>query len=141
MSIKEKILDRFKRKDSYKWKIRAEEYAGDKKKTGLLLKDAVVKAEAKRNGPLAEVWDKLQLLFKLVKDWASGEYTGISKGAMVWIIAGLVYFVSPIDIIPDVVVGMGLLDDATVLGFIIKQVNSEVEVYRAWRESRAEKLN
>lgn len=140
MSIKEKILDKFKRKESNKWKSKAEEYAGDKNKTGVLLKDAVVKAEAKKHGPLAEVWDKLQLLFKLVKDWVSGEYTGISKGAMVWIIAGLVYFVSPVDIIPDVIVGAGFVDDATVLGFIIKQVNSEIEAYRAWRESRGETL-
>jgi len=45
----------------------------------------------------------------------------------------LIYFVSPIDIIPDFLLG-GLVDDALVLGLIIKQVTSDLDKYREWEE-------
>ena len=115
---------------------KAKEYAGDKEKTGKLLRDAAKKANdlEKKKGPLEEIWDNIQLLFGMVKDWISGEYKEIPVGSIVVIIMGLLYFVSPVDIIPDFIPG-GLVDDALVLGLVIKQVKSDIEKYKAWKES------
>lgn len=88
----------------------------------------------KKKGPLEEIWDNIQLLFGMVKDWISGEYKEIPVGSIVVIIMGLLYFVSPVDIIPDFIPG-GLVDDALVLGLVIKQVKSDIEKYKAWKES------
>jgi uncharacterized membrane protein YkvA (DUF1232 family) len=112
---------------------KANEYAKDKKKTEKLLKDAIKKA--KKSGPLEEIWDKLQLLFGVVRDWIKGDYTKIPIGSIVMIVIALLYFVSPIDIVPDFLPG-GLVDDALVLGFVFKQINSDLESYREWLEER-----
>jgi uncharacterized membrane protein YkvA (DUF1232 family) len=58
----------------------------------------------------------------LVRDWSSGGYRQISKSALLAITVVLIYFVSPIDVVPDWIIGLGLIDDAAVLGLIIKPV-------------------
>lgn len=110
---------------------KAKEYASDKGKTRQLVDQAINKA--KKMGPLEEIWDNVQLLFKLIKDWASGNYTRVPRGSIAAMILALVYFVSPVDIIPDFLPG-GIVDDAFVLGMIIKQVKSDLDKYKEWLE-------
>lgn len=112
---------------------KAKHYANDKKKTQKLVQDAMKKA--KKVGPFEEIWDKVQLLFGIVKDWSSGEYTEVPTGSIIAIIIGLLYFISPIDLIPDFLPG-GLIDDALVLGLIFKQVNSDLDKYKEWLEEK-----
>lgn len=113
---------------------KAKEYANDKKKTEKLVDDAIKKASKK--GPLAEIWDNIQLLFAIVKDWSKGRYTEIPTGSIVAIIIGLLYFVSPVDLVPDFLPG-GLVDDAFVLGMIFKQLKSDLDRYKEWLEENA----
>ena len=110
---------------------KAKEYANDKKKTQNLVNEAIKKADNK--GPLEEIWDNIQLIFQLVKDWSTGKYTQIPIGSIIAIIIGLLYFVSPIDLIPDFIPG-GLVDDAFVLSLIIKQIKSDLDMYKIWLE-------
>lgn len=110
---------------------KAKEYSEDKKKAKKLLDEAIKKANKK--GPLEEIWDNLQLLFGIVKDWVSGDYKEVPIGSIIAIIIGLLYFVSPVDIVPDFIPG-GLVDDAIVLGLIIKQVKSDLDKYKEWLE-------
>lgn len=126
---KRKIMDMNFDNIKEQYESKAKEYANDKEKTGELLKEAMKKA--KKKGPFEEMWDKLQLLFGIIKDWTSGRYTEIPTGSIVMIIIALLYFVSPIDLIPDFIPG-GLIDDAFVLGMVIKQVSSDLEKYREW---------
>jgi uncharacterized membrane protein YkvA (DUF1232 family) len=44
---------------------------------------------------------------------------------------GLLYLVSPIDLIPDFLPG-GYIDDAMVLAIVIKQVSSDLDKYKEW---------
>ncbi len=116
-----------------KYQSKAKVYVEDKEKTRQLLKRATEKAEAK--GPLEKIWDKLQLLFSLVKDWSAGNYRQIPVGSILTMLAGLLYFVSPIDAILDFIPGLGITDDAVVLGFVIKQMGSDLEKYRIWKSN------
>jgi uncharacterized membrane protein YkvA (DUF1232 family) len=93
------------------------------------------KAEKKKKGPIGEIMDQVQLLFSMFKDSINGNYKDIPKGSIIMIIIGLVYFVSPVDIIPDFIVAGGFLDDATILGFIIRQLKSDLDNYKIWKDS------
>ncbi len=57
--------------------------------------------------------------------------------ALVTIVAGLLYFVSPIDAIPDWLLGVGFLDDIAVLGWVLKTVADELARFKAWRDSQS----
>ena len=111
----------------------AKEYSNDKVKTGKLVNDAVRKADKlEKSNRFVEMYQHLQLLLGLVIDWINGSYRVIPKKTIAVVIMGILYFVSPIDFIPDFLPG-GLLDDAFVLGLIMKQVYVELELYQNWK--------
>ncbi|MDD3653764.1 MAG: YkvA family protein [Desulfotomaculaceae bacterium] len=132
--LREKVKKEFIENQFKNWQFKAKEYAEDKSKASELLKEAMQKAEV-RNETIGEIWEKLQLLLAIFKDWLNGDYKRISKGSIMMIIIGLVYFVMPVDIIPDWIVGLGFLDDAAVLSFIIKQINDVLEEYKKWKQA------
>jgi uncharacterized membrane protein YkvA (DUF1232 family) len=116
-----------------KFEAKAKEYVKRPEKTDILLKDASKKAHDKK-GSLTEIWDNLQLLFDLVGAWRRGEYRKIPTGSIVTIIAAIIYFVSPIDLIPDFLIGLGIVDDAVVFGFVLKQITTDLEKFKIWKE-------
>lgn len=66
-------------------------------------------------GPLAKIWDKVTTLWDAFKS----PNTPASLKAM--IIGGLIYMVSPIDLIPDFIPIFGLTDDVGVIGLVFSQ--------------------
>ncbi|SER27287.1 Uncharacterized membrane protein YkvA, DUF1232 family [Gracilibacillus ureilyticus] len=122
-----------------KYLSRAKEYIADKKKSGTLLKEAAEKAESKQ-GMLGEVWEKLQLLFEVFRAWIKGEYKEIPKASIIMIVATIIYFVTPIDLVPDFIAGLGFFDDAAVIGFVIKQISKDLDTFKDWKESGPNEL-
>lgn len=90
---------------------------------------ARAEAAAKKRGVGAELLERLKLLWAMLTD--PGYHT--SWAVRAWIIAGLAYFVSPIDAIPDFVPVAGYLDDAAVISWVLYQLADEVNAYRRWK--------
>ena len=72
--------------------------------------------DSMNKGPLAEVWDKIQAMWNAFKSPATPAYIKAI------IIGGLIYVVSPLDIVPDVIPVVGLLDDVGVVGVVFSQL-------------------
>ena len=102
-----------------------------------LAQHARSKATGSSNGRIRELGDRIKLLGRLVRAYANGTYREISVGNIVLIVAAILYFVTPIDLIPDAVPGAGLMDDATVLAFVLAKLELELERFSAWEKSRA----
>ncbi|KIY39236.1 hypothetical protein TZ03_18405 [Pseudomonas sp. 10-1B] len=98
---------------------------------------ALLFAVARKGPRIGQLRDDLKLLQGLCLAWWRGEYRAISPKALVTIVAGLLYFVSPIDAIPDWLLGVGFLDDIAVLGWVLKTVADELARFKAWRDSQA----
>lgn len=130
---------KFIEKGFKKYQGTAQKYLNSPEKTEKLVQDASKKANT-RKPSLIEVWDKLQLLLQLVTAWRKGEYRKIPTGSLLTILASILYFVSPIDLIPDFLAGIGILDDAAVLAFVYKQISADLEKFKAWKESGQQEL-
>ena len=87
---------------------------------------------ASRSGPFAAVMDDFRTLVRLVVAYARGNYRDIPPDSLALIVAGLVYVVSPLDLIPDAIPVVGFVDDAVVIGWVIKAVRQELDGFRAW---------
>lgn len=117
---------------------KASEIIKDKKKAKKLLEEAMQKAKENRSGPVDEMWTTLQLVFSLVKDWIKGDYKSIPKGSLMIIIVGLIYFITPLDMIPDLIPG-GFVDDVVILGFLLKQIGVDIDNYKLWKDGKSDK--
>lgn len=103
-----------------------------------LLNDAYKKASERKDiGTIAhDVWESLQTLSRLIKAAASGEYTGIPTPTVVGGVAVLLYFLSPIDFVPDFIPIIGLLDDAALLAWFMTSIKTEMDKFEEWEKSR-----
>ena len=120
-----------------RWFQEARDYLGDKDRMGILLG---LVSQLFRNRTLAPVVKDLLLLYYYVKDVASGHYREYSRGKVVLIVALLIYVVTPIDIIPDWLPGIGFLDDMALLGYVVKMADAELQRYYKWSKKQAESV-
>ena len=113
----------------------AEEYSNDKSRVGTLLSGAERKAQRDRDR-LGEIWDTLGALIRLLRAWARGRYTVVPWRTLVFALAGILYFLDPLDIIPDPIPVIGYVDDAAVLAFVLRAIRKDVERFLAWEGDR-----
>jgi len=131
------IMDfKLEKKGLAPYKAKANQYLKDKKKSLGLLNEALQKATTHRSA-LGETWEKLQLLFGVLRDWINGNYKEMPTRSLLMIVLGIVYFVSPIDAIFDYIPFAGLVDDAAVVGFVISQVSVDLERYKLWKNKNS----
>ena len=113
----------------------AESAARDKDKTKQLLQDALNKAYRNRN-QLKAVWEDLMAVCRMLKAWSKGDYQSVPWKTIVLSLATIIYFLNPFDVAPDFIPGVGYLDDAVVLGFVVNSIKKELEKFLRW-ESEA----
>ena len=113
----------------------AESAARDKNQTKQLLRDAVNKAYQNRN-QLKAVWEDLMAVCRMLKAWSKGDYQSVPWKTIVLSLATVIYFLNPFDMAPDFIPGVGYLDDAVVLGFVVNSIKKELEKFLRW-ESEA----
>lgn len=82
-----------------------------------------------------EISHELRLVFGLLNDYRKGDYRNIKKKDIFLMLAALLYLLNPADIIPDFIIGVGFVDDLSVLAYIIKKLKDELEKYRIWKEN------
>src|SRR5207248_2403807 len=98
-----------------------------------VVEDASRKLEAEGNhGPLKSVLAEVGALFRMIRAYAKGRYTAVPLESVVLGVAALVYFLSPIDLIPDPIPVIGYVDDAAVIGFVLLAIRSDLNDFRAW---------
>lgn len=84
---------------------------------------------------LVKVWHEIKMLISLLNDYITGHYKKIPLASIVAIAAAIAYFVSPIDVIPDFISGLGYLDDATVIGFVLSMLHDDLSEYKDWKKN------
>jgi len=116
-----------------KTKNKAEEYTRDPQKAQKLLDDAVKKTKTyeKNRGSFSEVWGYLTALIRLLRAYIRKDYQEIPWETIVLVIGAVIYFVSPIDLIPDWL-PLGFVDDAAVIAFVIKRIKTDLDDFLAW---------
>lgn len=104
------------------------------------LRDLVERAaqmSSRRLEPLSELREALAASLRLLRAWSSGRYRGIPTASLLSIVAALIYFVSPVDLVPDFIVSLGLVDDAALLGWVLSSVRGDIDRFVTWERQQA----
>ena len=99
-----------------------------------LLKNAFEKLKGMDAGGVFDlIRDKVLTIGKLLKCYASGEYRDIETKNLIIMIAGMIYFISPIDLLPDFLPLLGYADDIALLTFVLQSIGVEIEKFELWQ--------
>ena len=82
----------------------------------------------------------IPIMASLIRSFVRGEYQQIPSGTIIAATGALIYFLSAVDLIPDLIAGLGYLDDISVIGVCIKLIKSDVDDYLEWRNKHDEMM-
>jgi uncharacterized membrane protein YkvA (DUF1232 family) len=86
----------------------------------------------------AEITSKFLLIARLLKAQATGKYQ-LPARVIIILLAAIIYFINPIDLIPDFIPGLGLTDDLAVLTWVYRVAADELERFEEWEKVRINK--
>lgn len=118
-----------------KARTKARQYANDKERSTELLGNVLQKA-VKHQAQLKGIWWDLMVLYRMLKAWTTGDYRAMPWKTIVLALTAAIYFLNPLDLVPDFIPGIGYLDDAVVLGFVMNSIRKDVSQYREWESKK-----
>lgn len=83
---------------------------------------------------LSRLWRDFKLLLPLVRDYWKGRYRDVSYRSWIVLVLTLAYILSPIDLIPDYILGFGQIDDVVILGLALNFLEKDLTKYREWKD-------
>jgi len=84
---------------------------------------------------LVQMWNDIKLMISLLTDYINGNYKETPWGTIAAVAGAIVYFVSPIDVIPDFIPVVGYLDDALVIKLALDFSSSDLQDYKKWKNA------
>ncbi len=88
------------------------------------------------NSKLSKLGHNLRVFLRMIQAFANGTYREAPWKSMVAIVAGVIYFLMPIDLIPDFIPITGFIDDFTVIMLITNAFQQDIEQFEVWSGSK-----
>ena len=77
----------------------------------------------------------LRVFIRLVNAYSSRKYTYVPWKTITLIVAGLIYFIYPIDLIPDFIPLAGLIDDIALIAWIYESIEEDIDKFLEWENN------
>ena len=95
------------------------------------------KAEHYR-GRLGDAFGDIQAITRLLTAWAQGRYRVVPMRTLVALLGALLYFLMPLDAVPDFILALGFLDDAAIIARVIQIFRDDLKAFRLWEQASQE---
>lgn len=82
----------------------------------------------------ADISARIIIVTRMLRAWRNEIYTDINKSSVFIAVAVLLYFVNPIDLLPDFIPIIGGLDDLLLLRYLLKVIDKEIEKFTRWEQ-------
>ena len=121
----------------------AKKTAGDKEQVKSTLSKAAnkLKSLAERSNELQELKSRLEILIRMVQSHISGENRSFPVSTIILIVFALIYFITPMDFIPDFIPVLGFTDDASIVFLIARKLNRDIKKFHLWEEEQWEQAD
>lgn len=69
----------------------------------------------------------------MIKDYMNGDYREVPLASILTITGAFLYLVSPVNVISNMIPGVGVIDDILVVTYAIKAVCNDIDSYWIWK--------
>lgn len=76
--------------------------------------------------------EQFLLIGRMLKAHVNGSFQIRSTKLVLMLLAAIIYFINPLDLIPDFILGIGLADDFAVLAWVYGAAEQEIARFREW---------
>lgn len=88
----------------------------------------------------SDVRDKFFTIGRLLKAYADGSYREVPLKSMLLVTGAIMYFIMPVDVIPDVIPALGFTDDFGILLAVYHTLRAELDKFIAWEKTKLAEL-
>tara|TARA_B100000676_G_scaffold16475_1_gene14677 strand:- start:222 stop:617 length:396 start_codon:yes stop_codon:yes gene_type:complete len=116
---------------------KAKKIINDDEKLRKLIEDVLKKLKeiSSDKKTSAKLNDSLRLFIRIINAYTSKEYTYVPWKTICLLVAGLIYFIYPVDLIPDFIPVSGLIDDVILIAWIYESIQDDIENFLEWEKS------
>ena len=109
----------------------------DDRKLKKLIEDVLKKLKDLSNDDKAtsKLNDSLRIFIRIINAYTSKEYTYVPWKTICLLVAGLIYFIYPVDLIPDFIPVTGLIDDIALIAWIYDSIKEDIDNFLEWEKS------
>lgn len=75
----------------------------------------------------------IAVMLSMIRAYAKRQYTDVPVTTILFSVAALIYVVNPLDLIPDYIPGVGLVDDAAALAVVLQAIHMDLQKYKKWQ--------
>lgn len=86
---------------------------------------------------ISEFAGNIAVMTRMVKAYASGKYKLVPWKSIIVITAVLIYFVMPLDLIPDFIPVTGYMDDMAVVLWAYNHLIDDINTFLVWEKSQS----
>jgi uncharacterized membrane protein YkvA (DUF1232 family) len=72
----------------------------------------------------------------MVRAYKQGAYKEVPWRSLLLVLAALIYFVSPVDFMPDFLPLLGFTDDVAVILWVYSSIRGDIEKFRGWESNQ-----
>ena len=76
---------------------------------------------------------RIKLMLGIIKDFKNHSYNEIPWKSLTLIIAAILYFLNPFDLIPDTIPLIGFTDDAAAIALVFNSLKKDISKYCVWK--------
>jgi uncharacterized membrane protein YkvA (DUF1232 family) len=91
----------------------------------------------KKELTLSAFQERFQVLARLLSAYTRGQYRAVPIKTIASVVAAVIYFLNPVDLIPDALLGLGLTDDIVVLSWVYQNAKAEIHLFLQWEKALA----
>ena len=116
---------------------KAKKIINDDEKLRKLIEDVLKKLKeiSSDKKTSAKLNDSLRLFIRIINAYTSKEYTYVPWKTICLIVAGLIYFIYPVDLIPDFIPVSGLIDDIALIAWIYESIQDDIQNFLEWEKT------
>lgn len=122
-----------------KAKQKAADIAGDKSKLNTVLSSTKEKLDEihLEDTKVFKLGERIKVIVRMVRAYVGGTYKEMPWKTLLMLVAGLIYFLMPIDLIPDFIPVTGFIDDFTVVMLISGAFQQDIQEFLDWEEKQS----
>ncbi|UXP30670.1 YkvA family protein [Reichenbachiella agarivorans] len=120
-----------------KYKEKAEGLLSDNHRVSNLISSATEKLKGimSSNEQLKDFSYKVMVVLRMLKAQVTGEYREIPWRTLLLSAGAMLYFITPLDVIPDFIPALGLTDDIAILFWVYNSVKEDIERFEMWENT------
>ena len=84
---------------------------------------------------VSDFFEKVKTLLRLLRAYINRNYRQIPWKSLLMIIGSLIYFMMPLDLIPDFIPLTGFADDIAIIFLVFNSINEDIEAFLEYEQT------